>query len=113
MKYYQTIVTTNFYCENCQQNPLYLSEVSNPASPRFDEPCCPYCGSTSVYEHSEEIEIFNLGEVMQRIFTLFENLDWDRDKRKAHLLSSCGKPALALLEECELLKFLEYLEFQT
>lgn len=111
-KYYQTIERTIIHCDECGENPLYLSEVSDPASPRFDESCCPYCGSTSVYEHTEDVQILDFGAVLERITALKESLGWDRGKQKAHLIQHYNKCALSVLEEQQLLSFLEYLESQ-
>ena len=47
-----------YYCYACDGQPLYLSEVSDPDSPHFDKPCCPYCQSTQVQETDELIEEF-------------------------------------------------------
>lgn len=36
------------YCHSCEKDLFYFSEVADPSSPRFDQPCCPYCGSTRI-----------------------------------------------------------------
>jgi len=37
-----------YYCWNCDCEIFYLAEVTDPESDKFDEPCCPRCGSTAV-----------------------------------------------------------------
>ncbi|HLO52520.1 MAG TPA: hypothetical protein VK211_29240 [Kamptonema sp.] len=45
---------TEYYCNNCEGKPVYLTENTDPESPNFDKLCCPYCGSTSVSERDDD-----------------------------------------------------------
>jgi hypothetical protein len=44
------------FCFSCNREIEYLSEVSDPDSPFFDELCCPYCESVNVLQDNPELQ---------------------------------------------------------
>ncbi len=110
MNYYREVTQEIYFCHSCQMKPLYLTEVTDPTSSRFDQPCCPYCGSADVDEGEKTIRVFDGEGVINKITAERERLDWDRDKQKQYLCAAYGKRGVSLLDEQQLIAYLQHLE---